>query len=194
MRTHDILNLFQKYCDQYGVTDIFSGYSFYQADKTDSRIISRNPIEIDIRSAFPTFLNFLLPTDDPLLQKINNITDKIERNKTLSITLKRDENYKLKGVDLELMNKLARAIIVCCVYSRYENVNILEFKKDSLLFLGQQKIIGDRDSIDFFKFVTDNNINFRETIYKFYIRFNNNSYFINNELGVEIKGNYFFRC
>jgi hypothetical protein len=162
-------------------------FSYYYADINDVHILARDCIELDIRSAFPTICKIMFGEDNAFVKKIFSIEDKFERNKFIAIKLKAKqerENHHTKYI--EDLNNYCKQFTFGKVYNNYNDVNILEYKKDSLLFNGET-------SDPIFQSVedclNDNNVEFRETKIDSYIRFEKTSIYVNSK-NIIVKGKF----
>jgi len=163
-------------------------FTFYLSENIGSNMISKNSMEIDIKSAFPTICKLMYGENHPFVQKIFSIEDKFERNKHISITLKRQGEIDNKAYisDLNLWSKI---LVMGYIYSRFDDIVIIQYVKDGALFVGTHKenltVKGDM----FVDFIIKNDIVFHERQIDTYLRFNRTS-IITYGKEMSIKGDY----
>lgn len=192
----DIDKIYLLYCkilDHFNLTNndnnlyhIGENFNYYYADDVQSDIlidnINNNLIEIDIKSAFPTLCNILFKDNKEFINKLNSIDEKLQKNIFISNYFKQfnDINY------LKLLNNYCKIIIFGYVLNNYNDINIIEYKKDSILFTGNDNF----DSIfdEFNGIIENNGINFHINNYNQYIRLNNTSIFCDNNYNITSKG------
>lgn len=185
--------LIEDYCNitkECDINNLSSVFTYYLADKTNNHIISKsnefNKIyDIDIKSAFPNICRILFGEDHPFVQKIFEIEDKLERNKFISITLTYEKNLPFKISDLNIYSKI---LILGYIYSLFDNITILEYKKDGVIFIGNVKTMIERNSI--LDVIEKYNIEFKHKIINTYLRFNRTSIIYYDNNSVDIKGLY----
>ena len=180
----DEYNLLTSKCPISKLGEIFS---YYYADINDVHILARDCIELDIRSAFPTICKIMFGEDNAFVKRIFSIEDKFERNKFIAIKLKaKQERENNKTKYIEELNNYCKQFTFGKVYNNYNDVNILEYKKDSLLFNGE---IRDSPIFQYIEeCINDNNVEFRESKVNIYIRFEKTSiYNYDNEIVVKGK-------
>jgi hypothetical protein len=145
---------------------------FYKADYLKSNVLATNILEIDIASAFPNICKMLLGHCE-FVSKIFDIDNKIERNIFISTELTKG-NYKISISDL---NNWSKIIIFGYVFSLYNNIDVLEFKKDSLLFKAIQKPSHSDFDIQFIDWLLLNDLKFHINKIDTYIRINKTSFY-----------------
>lgn len=152
--------------------------TYYYADEKQSKIVAKNVYEVDIHAAFPTICNLMFDKNDPFIIKLNSLTEKLDKNKHISITLK-DTPY------LKQLNYIAKMIISSCVMAANPENEIFELKKDGIVFVGDEI-----KQTEVYKYYTDElGFNIRETKYNIYIRYYKTSYYVTDN-DVIIKGIY----
>ena len=159
---------------------------FYYAEQEhlNTNLLARNCIEIDIASAFPSLCKFIFGEHHPFVQKIYEFEDKFERNKFIAINL----THKDYNLDLKTLNSWCKFIILGYVYNNFNNISILEYKKDGIIFNGSYKYEDAND--EFNKYIEDLiGIKFHVDIVHLYIRFNKTSIFKYTDK-IVIKGKY----
>lgn len=159
---------------------------FYYAEQKhlETNLLVRESIEIDIASAFPSLCKFLLGENHPFVQKIFEFTDKLERNKFISINL----THKDFNINLKNLNSWSKFIVLGYIYNNFNNVNIIEYKKDGALFTGNYKYDdANKEFNDYIENVI--NIEFHIDKVDLYIRFNDTSIFKYGEK-ISVKGKY----
>ncbi|MBC8427540.1 MAG: hypothetical protein H8D97_01475 [Proteobacteria bacterium] len=165
-------------------------FSFYYADTNDVQILARDCIELDIRSAFPTICRLMFGEDHAFVKNIFNIDSKFERNKFISITLTKQSKIDDRRY-LEELNNYCKMFIFGKVFNNYDNINILEFKKDGMLFngeLSEPKYIKEIET-----YFEKNKVNFNKMQLQMYMRFNKTSiyqYKETNNNDIVIKGKF----
>jgi hypothetical protein len=160
-------------------------FAYYYADDNQIGLIVHNVIEIDIKSAFPTICNIWFDKNSEFLIKLNAIEDKLEKNiymtnYLVSLGKRNDRNYLID------LNNYTKLTIFSKIFNEYDDVNIFEYKKDSLLFHGNKAA---NKSSEINKLLIDANFKFHENLYKVYIRFNRTSIYLKDS-EVIIKGKY----
>lgn len=184
----DILTLYTQITKENELADLNSGLSFYQGDKINTDILSSNIIEIDIVSAFPTILKILYGEDHNFVKDVFSIEDKLKRNIHISTTLSNDDTINDLPYRIADLNTWCKIIIFGYVHSIYNDVNVFEYKKDSLLFGAEEKRNSEKEHHKFVDFLIKHEVQFHEKKIKHYIRSNKTSYFFIDQLS--IKGVY----
>jgi len=85
----------------------------------------------DISSAFPTLCRLLLHNYPKFISQMDSIQDK--RKKLIFISTNVNN---IRHDFLQLFNSIVKMVIFSHIYNNYMDVNVLEFKKDSLLCTG----------------------------------------------------------
>jgi hypothetical protein len=161
---------------------------FYYAEQEhlNSDLLAADCIEIDITAAFPTLCKYLFGETHPFVQKIFSFENKIERNKFIAINLTHNQNLSNTiGVNgLKTLNSYCKLIVLGFLYNNFENINILEYKKDGVIFSGNVKY-------DEFNNFIENiiGIQFHIDKVKTYLRFKKTSIF-QYENKISVKGKY----
>ena len=173
-----ILNIPKKYDD---LGKIGSKISWYLADNDNAFITinktnNKNIIEIDIKSAYTSLCDIIF-YNTPFIEQIHTITDKFERNKFISNSLKTTNKLK----EFASMSKIIIFGILMENYS--SDIELLEIKKDGCVFLCNDNTVNKfidiyNNTNIFTKFIIDNNIKFNINKYKKYYRLNTTSIFI----------------
>lgn len=172
--------------------------SWYFADDSNQFISANGVIEnrklfeIDIKSAYPSICNHLLSDVNPkFVKKMNQITDKRERNIFIATTLK-GSTY------LKELNVISKLIILGFIFDLKKNDDILllELKKDGCVVLTNddtyEELLYNEDR-SFVTFLKSKNFDFHTDLYLKYIRTNRTSMFFKeneNEYELIIKGAY----
>ncbi len=175
-----------KNCDINKLSGVFA---YYFGDNISSYISvkSNNDIkifDIDIKSAFPNICRILFGENDPFVKEIFSIDNKLERNKFISISLTHNKTFKYKISDLNIYSKI---IILGYIYTLFDDISILEYKKDGVLFIGKVRPMIEENEI--IKLIDNYQIQFSQKSSKRYMRFNRTS-IIYYEDKVDIKGMY----
>lgn len=175
------MDLFTHYCELVPEEKLFKIgeiFNYYYADDLNSKILTRKLIKVDIKSAFPTICELIFGSNDPFIQKLKLIENKLEKNIFISNTLKNitDKNYLLE------LNNYSKMIVFNYVFNNYENVTVFEYQKDGVLFTGDELRSRNKTLTDI---LTSTFIFHIDTI-DLYIRFGKSSYYYaNNELDVK---------
>lgn len=176
------------------ISKIDSNISWYLADQNKQLITiksdnSKNIIELDIVSAFPTICHLLYDKDSEFIKVLDNIKNKKERNIHIATTLSSKE--------LQRLNYICKCVIMGTFLSNCnpdEDI-ILEIKKDGLIIACCNETLFNITNMDsnpnpFTNFVVENGFKFHiNQIYK-YIRTNRTSWILNNDFKYNIKGLY----
>lgn len=163
-------------------------YSYYYSDEIKSNILAENVIEIDIKSAFPTICKIYFGKDHQFVKNIFEINDKLKRNIYISTTLKEQSELD-DGKYLNELNLWSKILVLGYVYSRYNEVVILQFIKDGAIIKGKLKDDISENENQFLNFIIDNDVEFHEHHLDYYIRFNKTS-IIKSPSKIDIKGKY----
>ena len=160
--------------------------TFYYSEQEHltTNLLARECIEMDIASAFPSLCKFIFGVNHPFVQQIFSFEDKFERNKFIAVNL----THKDYNLDLKTLNSYCKFVILGYVYNNFNNINIIEYKKDGVIFTGNYNY--DNVNIDFNNYIeNDIGINFHIDKVELYIRFNKTSIFkyVNK---FSIKGKY----
>lgn len=146
-------------------------YVYQLADTTKSSILSTNAIEVDIKSAFPTICRLMYGKDNSFVQQIYKIESKFERNKFISIQL--TEQSKRDGkLYLQDLNFWSKVLSLGYLYAKYEDIVVIQYIKDGVIFNGNVKNDPCESSILFNKFIIENDVIFHEKHLDSFIRFN----------------------
>ena len=160
-------------------------YVYQLADSSKSSILSTNAIELDIKSAFPTLCRLMYGEDNSFVQQIYNIKGKFERNKFISIQLTAQSKKDGKTY-LQDLNYWSKVLSIGYLYARYEDIVVIQYIKDGVVFSGKIKDNPDNNSKLFYKFVNDNNVIFHEKFLDSFIRFNRTTIIkYGNELSIK---------
>jgi hypothetical protein len=177
---------YAKLTDTCKISKLTEIFSFYYADTNDVQVLARECIELDIRSAFPTICRLMFGEDHAFVKKIFEIDNKFERNKFIAITLKKQGEIDNRKY-LEELNSYCKLIIFGKVYNNYDNVEILEYKKDGLLFNGELRDVPHFKSVE--DYLEKGQITFGKMFVRMYIRFNKTSIY-QYDNNTEIKGKF----
>jgi len=187
---NQILNYYPIVTEGCNVNAINSGYAYYFGDdlsksqggvgiKADAPLIY-----YDIRSAFPSLCRLILKDTHPnFITHMDSIEDK--RKKLIYISTHVNE---IKDGFLRDLNAWAKIVVFSKVFNSNENIQILEFKKDSLLCKGtalyDEKIYELELLLNHgFEFHTEQDISE-------YMRFDGTSIYVRKDGKVEVKGKY----
>jgi len=174
-----------KYCK---INNLGPPFTYYEADEIKSNIYTTDLMELDITSAFPTICKFYFGEDHPFVKNIFNITEKIKRNIYISTTLTEQSKRDNKN-HLQELNLWCKILILGYIYSWYDDIAIIEYKKDGLLFKGNQKTKISSISEVFNSFIERQDVVFHKTLVSGYMRINKTSFF-NIGGNLKIKGLY----
>lgn len=175
---NEIVNLYSIVTKGVPINKMGPPFSYYYSDSINSNIISNDLIEIDIKAAFPTILNIILG-DCSFTREMMRIQDKKARNIFIAISLKNGK----ENVSLYDLNLYCKIIILGYTYSCYENINILEYKKDGILICAVKKNLTN-EILELF-----DGIQFHEKKINTYLRFNKTSIYQESEM-LSYKGIY----
>lgn len=189
MKLQDLLPLYIDIVKDVGdLGKLGDNYTYYLSDKTKTSILNTNAIELDIKSAFPTICRLLYGDENSFVKHIFSIDDKFERNKFISIFLteqsKKDGKYYLQ--DLNLWSKV---LVLGFLYCKYDNVIIIQYIKDGVIFNGNIRESLDDKRYNFSRYIIDNNIVFHEENLDSYIRFNKTT-ITKKQTSIVSKGKY----
>jgi hypothetical protein len=159
------------------ICKLFSVFNYYYANEIKNDILVKNVFRIDIKSAFPTICKILFKDNKYIINKLESLTTKNERNIFIATHLK---NYLID------LNNYSKMVIFGYVYNNYSNVEILEYQKDGILFSGEEMI----PKIVEFNDLLNSNFKFNFDLINTYIRFNNTSIYYVNNGPIEVKGKY----
>lgn len=163
-------------------------FAYYYNDEIESNILATSLIDIDVKSAFPTICKIIFGESHPFVKQIFNIENKLERNKFISITL--TDQSKIDGKQyINELNIWSKILVFGYIYSRFDQVNILEYAKDGCLFSGVQKQFINQNDKTFLEFIKNNNVIYHEKGVDIYIRFNRTSIYVKDSV-LKLKGNY----
>lgn len=185
-------NIISDYCNLTSnceINSLTSIFAYYLADKTNNHISVKSNqiskiIDIDIRAAYPTICKILYGIDHPFVQKIFSFENKLEKNKYICITLTHNKDMQYKISDI---NTYCKIIIFGYIYTLFDNITILEYKKDGVLFIGDVKLNITRNSI--LDLIDNYEVKFSQKELKQYIRYNRTSIYYDND-NISIKGLY----
>ena len=150
---------------------------YYLADVEKSIISANNVYEIDIKSAFPTICRILFKEEKEFIARLDELQeDKLARNIFISTTLKETEYLKQ-------LNLIAKMIISSILMDADPEANLLELKKDGIVYVGKRI---DRGSL--YRYYTDKGFIIRSTPYSKYIRYQRTSHYLSEEKTLTIKG------
>lgn len=166
------------------ISTLGTPFNYKLGSELNTNLVSRkNILYIDIKRAGPTILNIFLGKDNELVQKVNSISDKKERSKLITISLKYNK-YDINIRDLLIWQKI---LILGYCYSLYDNINILEYNNDGVIFTYHNKINTTNNLLSFIK---DNNVEYNFQNISEYYYINNNSYICDENNNVNIHGIY----
>lgn len=175
-------NFYKKNIPKNDFFDLDTGpYNFYYGDIIQSRIYIDNVISIDIKSAFPSICNIVFKDHVEFIEKMNSITDKLEKNIYISNYLKQFTSEQTQTNYLKDLNKYCKIILFSYIYNNYENIEILEYQKDGCIFSGEKMHPIDKEINSHFKFHIQH--------IDHYFRFNSSTFTSTNGL-LQVKGKY----
>ena len=174
-----------KYCN---INNLGPPFTYFESDEIKSNVHTTDLIELDITAAFPTICKFYFGADHPFVKNIFNIKEKIKRNIYISTTLTEQSKIDKKNY-LQELNLWCKILILGYVYSWYGDIAIIEYKKDGLLFKGNQKTKISSLGEVFNNFIERQSVVFHKTLVSSYMRINKTSFF-NIGGNLEIKGLY----
>jgi len=182
----ELLNYYSELTKECPIKNINSRFSYYLADEMNVNVKCVSPIiYYDIASAFPSILKLLLEGKEDCKWYLDGI-DGLSHDKTKRLIFISTNAPKIKPNLLQELNSMAKIIVFSKVYNLYGNVQILEYKKDSLLVkadvLANPKIPNVEKILNkYFKFHTDFGL-------KAYYRFEKTSIYVDAQNKVDVKG------
>jgi len=188
MKLNDLIPLFVEIVTDIKFKTLGSPYTYQLADELETNLLAKSVFEIDIKSAFPTICKLMYGEDDPFVKKIYSIENKIERNKFIAITLKKQGEIDNKAYlsDLNLWSKI---LTMGYIYSKFIDVVIIQYIKDGAIFIGTyNENISDIQNT-FIDFIIKNQVIFHERRIDTFIRFNKTS-IVKCRNEITIKGDY----
>lgn len=165
------LEEYTKLTEKCAISKLGEKFTFYYADNNDVQVLARDCIELDIRSAFPTICKLMFGEDHAFVKKIFEIDNKFERNKFIAITLTAQSKIDNREY-LKELNNYCKLIIFGKAFNNYNNISILEFKKDGLLFNGES-IESQYGKVE--ETLEEKGITFNRMFVRMYLRFNKTS-------------------
>jgi hypothetical protein len=180
-----IIEEYSKITQKCSINNIGTDYLYYYADdKSKSSLLATDVLEIDITRAFPTICKIIFGNESEIVQKIFSIEDKLERNIFISTSLKEmsseNSNY------IQLLNMYAKIICLGKIYNDWDNISILEYKKDGAVFTAIPKSTKNQYFDDF---LVNNNVEFHINEIDIYLRFNTTSVY-KSKKEISVKGKY----
>jgi len=153
------------------VEDKIPGFAYYKTNIIHGSIFveSDNLFSFDIKSAGPTFCKLMLGENHPFVQKLFSIDDKVERSKLISISI----SYNRIDVPFTLhdLNIFCKYFILTYIHLLFTDVDILEFIKDGVIFIGKRKSeVSDNNIV--MQLISNNLVQVREERLDKYIRYN----------------------
>jgi hypothetical protein len=174
---------------------IIDKYVYYYADTlpNNSCVLFHgdNLFMVDIKSAFPTICKFLYGKDHWFVKEFESKESKLEKNKYICVTLANNKDDKSLKYKISDLNEWCKKLIFGYVNAMFENVFILEYKKDGILFISDEykQYISDMDK-RILDFIEKNNVEFHVEKYKLYLRYNKTSIYVGQNDELIIKGMY----
>jgi hypothetical protein len=185
MSKFDLIKCYSEITKNCPIAKIGEHINFYQADELKTSILARNCYEIDMISAFPNLCRYLFFESDPdFIIELTNIENKLERNIFLTNYLKNKEKIDNINYLVEL-NNYAKILTLSYIYNNFDNVNILEFKKDGAIFSGSTSHIKNSG---LHNFNTQHNFRYNSTFIPLYCRYNKTSFYNYGENKIVLKG------
>jgi hypothetical protein len=177
----DLLDDYARLTKDCAIGNIGEKFAYYYADDNQTQILAEDIIELDITSAFPTICKIIFGKDNDFVKRIFSLESKLERNIFIATTLKQastpNHNY------ISDLNMYSKVFCLGKIYNDWDNVNILEYKKDGAVFSG---IPVDSKNITFSNYILDNDVKFHINDVIKYMRFNKTSiYEYNNKIDVK---------
>jgi len=165
-----------------------SKMAYYEADGEVGGVpilgirANKNIVYADISSAFPTLCRLLLHNYPKFISQMDSIKDK--RKKLIFISTNVNN---IRHDFLQLLNTLSKYIIFSHIYNNYMDVNVLEFKKDSLLCTGVRLNRCVSAELDI---LLNGNFKFHSEDIVDYLRFDKTSIYWYGNGDVQVKGKY----
>lgn len=189
--TTDLISMYIEITQSSPINTLGKPFTYYYADDRDVKtdIISSHLFEIDIKSAFPTICKIMFGHEHPFVQNIYALDDKLERNIYIATTLK--QQSQIDGhTYLNDLNLYCKILILNYVYSKYEDISVIEYVKDGILIRGVRKPKVTPMQKRFLEFVQSYNIEFHENIIPTYMRFNKTSIYVKSKEKIKVKGRF----
>lgn len=167
-----------------------SKMAYYEADGSVGGVpilgirASKNLVFTDVSSAFPTLCRLLLHNYPKFISQMDSIQDKREKLIFISTNVN-----NIRPDFLQLFNSIIKMVIFSHIYNNYMDVNVLEFKKDSLLCTGVR--LGQCISPEL-QLLLDGNFRFHndDDVIVDYLRFDKTSVYWYKNGNVQVKGKY----
>lgn len=188
MNLNDLIPLFVEIVTDDRFKKLGPPFTYHLAEDIKSNVLVKGAMEIDVKGAFPTICRLMYGDESPFVKEIFAIPDKFERNKYIAITMKQagDRDGISYLADLNLWSKI---LVMGYIYSRYDDVVVIQYVKDGVLFLGTPREDFGPKGDTFVDYVIKHEVAFHERRIDNFIRFNRTSV-ITYGKEVSIKGNY----
>ena len=173
---------YSKLTDKCKISKLGEPFSFYHADSNDVQVLARDCIELDIRSAFPTICKLMFGEDDAFVKEIFKKETKIEKVIYISTNIKKIKREE----SLKTLNNYCKLFIFGKVFNDYDNITILEYKKDGILFNGELREESQIKNVE--DLLNKHKIEFKQSSVETYFRFNMTSIYEYEDNKIEIKG------
>jgi hypothetical protein len=184
----NVMSMYSQLTKSCKINNLGPPFTYFEADEIKSNIYVTDLIELDITAAFPTICKFYFGEQHQLVKNIFQITEKKQRNIYIATTL--TEQSKIDGKNyLQELNLWCKILILGYIYSQYENIDIIEYKKDGVLFKGDHINTLSSIAVKFNEFIKEQNVIFHKTVINQYMRINKTSIF-DIAGSIDIKGGY----
>ncbi len=176
------LEEYTKLTEKCAISKLGEKFTFYYADNNDVQVLARDCIELDIRSAFPTICKLMFGEDDAFVKEIFKKETKIEKVIYISTNIKKIKREE----SLKTLNNYCKLFIFGKVFNDYDNITILEYKKDGILFNGELREESQIKNVE--DLLNKHKIEFKQSSVETYFRFNMTSIYEYEDNKIEIKG------
>lgn len=184
-----LIQLYMDIVEENPISKLGKPFTYYYADDVKTDIVATNLVEVDIKSAFPTICCILFGDNHPFVQNIFALDDKLQRNIYIATTLKQQSQVD-GGTYLNDLNLLCKILILSFVYTKYQDISILEYVKDGILIRGTRRVDNNAKSYgQLLDFIKRHNIEYHEDPVKLYTRFNKTSIFMYDKK-TKVKGRF----
>lgn len=164
-------------------------FKFYLADdEVHSNVYCKNPIYIDLKSAYPSISEIYFGKNSKFVKDILSKPNKFEKNVFISISLKA-LSIQNNNEYLTEYNIICKIIILGYIYTRFKDITVIEYIKDGAI-IKYSLINSELNSHhkQFLEFINKYKLIFHEDEISSYIRINKTTILKTDEL--KLKGKY----
>lgn len=177
---NEIIQHYSQLTKDCNINNIYEKFSYYYAEELKTSILISNCLDIDIISAYPNICKLIYYKKFPkFIDQIQQKIQKKERNIFIATFLAeqgQNDNFDY----LHELNIYCKIFVLSYIYNNYKNIEILEYKKDGVLFTSTIKQFYEinQDLNIFFK---KNNISFHIKNIDLYAYYNKTSIYVINK-------------